>query len=534
MSIASSKTNSLAQYLEQLQGTTLRRLYQQPSAAFAIFRRMLPHLAKTIVMACLYMPTPFLLSDLEIWVRPTAKREKDQAISILKSLHIVAISIPAKDAPQTLSLTPNFRTSLRLALEGGGRHNSFGVPSTQPVPAEIDAAFLDRYAHKKWDDILHFVVNSVGLGGSSTISSSSASGPKQSVKDLLVGGRLVERRNVGSGINITQAGFTFLLQETNAQVWTLLLLWLEAADHAANGGDKTGSAAAVDSVDMLSFFFLLASLELGRAYSTDALTERRQNMLPNLVDFGLIYIPPSNPHQFFPTRLATTLTSSETALRSVSAGFSAATTGLPSSSSPSSSSGEAADGSGSGGVSGGPGGAGVLGDAQDRNSIILETNFRMYAYVQSPLQIAVLALFSELKFRFRGLVSGHLTRASIRRAIDMGITSDQIVSYLATHAHEQMRRQAAAARKPLLPPVVVDQIRLWQLDSERMAATPGWLFRNYDSQQEYLDMANFADDIGVVVWRNDRRRMFFAHRIDQIKDYMKVRGKAREQQQQQK
>lgn len=46
MSIGASKTNSLAQYLEHLQGTTLRRLYQQPSAAFAIFRRMLPHLGK--------------------------------------------------------------------------------------------------------------------------------------------------------------------------------------------------------------------------------------------------------------------------------------------------------------------------------------------------------------------------------------------------------------------------------------------------------------------------------------------------------
>lgn len=46
MSIGTSKTNSLAQYLEQLQGTTFRRLYQQPSTAFAVFRRMLPHLGK--------------------------------------------------------------------------------------------------------------------------------------------------------------------------------------------------------------------------------------------------------------------------------------------------------------------------------------------------------------------------------------------------------------------------------------------------------------------------------------------------------
>lgn len=32
------------EYLERLPGTTFRRLYQQPSTALAVFRRMLPHL----------------------------------------------------------------------------------------------------------------------------------------------------------------------------------------------------------------------------------------------------------------------------------------------------------------------------------------------------------------------------------------------------------------------------------------------------------------------------------------------------------
>ncbi|KAI0477241.1 RNA polymerase II transcription factor B subunit 2-like protein [Xylariaceae sp. FL0804] len=503
---------SLSQYLEGLQGTTFRRLYQQPSTAFAIFRRMLPHLAKTIVMAVLYMPGPFLLSDLEIWIKPSAKREKDQAISILRSLHIVT-----RDAAPSLSLAPNFRHSLRAALEGGGGHASFGVPSAQPPPADLSLAVLDRYASKKWDDILHFVVNAVGFSnaaGSSSIPEKSSSGggggPKQSVKDLLIAGRLVERRH--GTLNITQAGFTFLLQEANAQVWTLLKLWLDAADLLATNRDA-GAGRRMDSVDMLSFFFLLASLELGRAYDTDALTEERKNLLPTLVDLGLIYVPLTNSRQFFPTRLATTLTSSDTAQRSVSAGFSAASaTGTTA-----------------------PDATAVANPDADKSAIILETNFRMYAYVQSPLQIAVLALFADLKFRFRGLVSGHLTRASIRRAVDMGITSDQVIAYLASHAHEQMHRISAAAGggRPLLPPVVVDQIRLWQLDSERMLATPGFLFRDFDDYREYQDICNFADDIGVVAWRNDRRGMFFASRVDQIKDFMRTRKKAGEQQQQQ-
>ncbi|KAI0105133.1 transcription factor Tfb2-domain-containing protein [Nemania sp. FL0031] len=495
----STSAKSLSEHLEQLPGTTFRRLYQQPSTTFAIFRRMLPKLAKTIVMAIVYMPDPLPVSDLEAWVKPSAKREKDQAISILRSLHILQ-----RDTATSISLAPNFRNTLRLVLEGGGDHNSFGVPSSQPVPSDIDLTFLDRYAQKKWDDILHFVVNSVGF--SSGPGDKSSNGPKQSVKDLMIRGHLVERRG-GSGISITQAGFTFLLQEANAQVWTLLLLWLESADAAASvkGADEA-LREGLDSVDMLTFFFLLASLELGRAYDTDALTEARRNMLPNLVDFGLVYIPPANPRQFFPTRLATTLTSSETTLRSVSAGFAAA--GNPSS---------AADGSSSAGESG-----------EDKSAIILETNFRLYAYVNSPLQIAVLALFVDLKYRFRGLVSGILTRASIRRAVDMGITSDQIISYLATHAHEQMHRVAASTQKPVLPPVVVDQIRLWQLDTERMLTTSGFLFKDFDDYKEYNEICNFADDIGVVAWRNDRKGMFFASKVDQIKDFMRTRKKANE------
>ncbi|KAI0430752.1 transcription factor Tfb2 [Xylaria sp. FL1042] len=495
----SANANSLSEYLEQLPGTTFRRLYQQPSTTFAIFRRMLPKLAKTIVMGILYMPTPFLVSDLEAWIKPSAKREKDQAISILRSLHILQ-----RDASPTISLTPNFRNSLRLVLEGGGDHNSFGVPSMQPIPADVDVGYLDRYAQAKWDGILHFVVNSVGFAGGP--GDRGSNGPKQSVKDLMIRGHLVERRG-GSSISITQAGFTFLLQEANAQVWTLLLLWLESADAVASAkGADEALREGHDSVDMLSFFFLLASLELGRAYDTDALTEARRNMLPNLVDFGLVYVPPANAHQFFPTRLATTLTSSETSPRSISAGFAAAGNATSST-------------AGAGSTSAGDSG-------QDKSAIILETNFRVYAYVDSPLQIAVLALFVDLKYRFKGLVSGVLTRASIRRAVDMGITSDQIISYLATHAHEQMHRVGTATQKPVLPPVVVDQIRLWQLDTERMLTTSGFLFKDFDDYKEYNEICNFADDIGVVAWRNDRKGMFFASKVDQIKDFMRTRKKA--------
>jgi transcription initiation factor TFIIH subunit 4 len=425
-----------------------------------------------------------------------------------------------------MQLTTNFRNSLRLALSGGGTHNSFGVPSGLTIPPEIDIPFLDRYARKKWEDILHFVVSSVGykslagLGGGGSGGwadgggggGDGVSGPNKSVREILVAGRLVDRRPSGS-IGITQAGFTFLLQEANAQVWTLLLLWLEAMDATKDAG--------MDAVDMLSFLFVLASLGLGRAYDTNALTESRRNMLPSLVDFGLIYIPHHKRSMFFPTRLATTLTSSGgSSLRTISEGVSAATAAVLGNSSSTSSS--APGGGAAAAAASGPLGSG----ADQKGSVVVETNYRIYAYTQSSLQIAVLALFTKLNMRFPDMVAGRLSRQSIRQAINFGITADQIISYLAAHAHEQMHRSALAQNKPVLPPTVVDQIRLWQLENERMKTTGGFLFRDFDDHREYIDTARFAEEVGVLVWRSDKMGMFFASKHEQIRDYLRSRKRA--------
>src|SRR3954451_22214407 len=98
----SVQSYQLSDYLEKLPGTAFRKLYQQPSTAMAIFRRMLPNLAKTFVLGMLYMPDPLPLSKLDIWVKPEAKMSRDRALAILRSLHMVTITLPGKDKPQEL------------------------------------------------------------------------------------------------------------------------------------------------------------------------------------------------------------------------------------------------------------------------------------------------------------------------------------------------------------------------------------------------------------------------------------------------
>ncbi|KAI9833139.1 MAG: hypothetical protein M1819_003761 [Sarea resinae] len=473
MSSLSSSSLRSFEYLESLPGTVFKRLYQQPSTALAIFRRMLPHLAKSFVMAMLYISHPLPVTDLESWVRPDSRRERDHAISLLERLHILAIA-PNPNKPRAYILTNPFATSLRLALTGGGDHQSFGVPCDTPDKHHVDITTLDNFARAQWEGILHYMVGSTGIGmaGGDEVS--------QGAKKLLELGGLVEVK--ARRVEITQAGFSFLLQEVNAQVWTLLIFYLENAE-----------GLNMDPVDVLSFLFMLGSLELGQDYSTHSLTETQRHMLDDLGDFGLVYQRKRTSKRFYPTRLATTLTSDAGALRSVSAGFDNALQSTANT---------------------------TNANTNARGFIVVETNYRIYAYTSSPLQIAVLALFTRLSTRYPNMVAGRITRESIRRAISTGITSAQIISYLSTHAHPQMARNT-----PVLPPTVVDQIRLWQIEGERMKATGGFLFKDFVSLDEYSGVVEYAEEIGVLVWRNDGRRMFFVTRVEQVAAFLRNRPK---------
>ena len=254
----------------------------------------------------------------------------------------------------------------------------------------------------------------------------------------------------------------------------------------------------MDPVDVLSFLFMLGSLELGQDYSKANLSATQTQMLDDLSDYGLVYqISPSST-RFFPTRLATTLTSDASAL----------TNPTNSSTAPSLRSQNQASSESSG-------------------FILIETNYRVYAYTSSALQIAILQLFTRLSTRYPNMVAGKITRESVRRAVGMGITSDQIISFLSTHAHPQMRKE-----HPVLPATVVDQIKLWQIENERMKATPGYLLNKFATHGEYDAACQYAREIGVLAWASDERRVFFVTRIEQISAFLK-RGKVAAQQAQQ-
>lgn len=140
----------------------------------------------------------------------------------MERLHILAATAdPGK--PRAYTLTNPFAASLRLALTGGGSHKSFGVPSSNAAQDKVTIADLDNHARNQWEAVLGYMVGSTMNGG---IAASGAKlGP--GVAHLLKLGGLVDGK---ATVEITQDGFAFILQEVNAQVWTILILYLQNAE----------------------------------------------------------------------------------------------------------------------------------------------------------------------------------------------------------------------------------------------------------------------------------------------------------------
>jgi transcription initiation factor TFIIH subunit 4 len=417
----------------------------------------------------------------------TDDRERVEAVAVLERLHILQ-TVPEPAVPRAFRLSPSFSNSLRQALTGGGNHRSFGVPSSTKDPRQMTVQALDEWARNKWEAILHYMVVSTNTRMTDRVVDLA-----QGTKTLLAMGGFVQ--SYGAHTKITKEGFSFLLQEANTQVWSLLIVYLENCEAVralqTEKHDKPSHThqLAMDPVEVLSFLFMLGSLEFGQDYSTASLTPTQSQMLDDLLDFGVIYRHSSDRSRFYPTRLATTLTSDAGALLS-------SQLSSPSGSAP---------------------------VQAQKGYIILETNHRLYAYTNSQLQINIIALFTNLNSRFPNLISGKITKGSINRAIQLGITSDQIISYITTHAHPQMLKNT-----PPLPPTVVDQIRLWQLEENRMKVTQGFLVDGYEgSHKHYQEDVTYAEQLGVVVWKNDEKRSYFVDNIDIIKPYLKRMTDAR-------
>ncbi|KAF9979122.1 RNA polymerase II transcription factor B 52 kDa subunit [Modicella reniformis] len=392
---------SIHEYLETLPLQTFNRLYQKPATCLAIFR-LLPPLGKQIIMSSLYVDTPIPVDDMKLWFKgKTGLAKHKEAMKRLQALHIFS------EERGNYTMNTIFVEQFRNALTGGGNSQSFGLATSTPDKHHVDVAFLDDYATKQWEAILHFMVGTTEgrppckgvlnlLGRSGLMTGGPDTIPQSDNMDARDYASQMARHDFGVP-KITRKGFQFLLQDINTQVWAFLLQYLNMAE-----------SLNMDLVEVLTFFFQLGSLELGNDYSSETLTPTQTHLLEDLKAYGIVYQRKRGSRRFYPTRLATTLTSGTPVMlgsHTNAAKHSAAASRKTEEE-----------------------------EEDDHGFIIMETNYRMYAYT------------------------------------------------------------------------VVDQIRLWEIEKNRLRPTATWLYSQFNRQQDFDGTLEYASELGVVLWSNPKKR----------------------------
>lgn len=54
-----------------------------------------------------------------------------------------------------------------------------------------------------------------------------------------------------------------------------------------------------------------------------------------------------------------------------------------------------------------------------------------------------------------------------------------------------------------------------------MQSAPGYLFKDFDTQASFEGPCKYAEDIDVLVWKDEKERMFFARRYEDLVEYMR-------------
>uniref|UniRef100_A0A087Y352 General transcription factor IIH subunit 4 n=1 Tax=Poecilia formosa TaxID=48698 RepID=A0A087Y352_POEFO len=452
---------NLHEYLRELNPEILDRLYNHPATCLAVYRE-LPSLAKNYVMRMLFLDQPLPQAAVALWVQKNSQSHHGDWFCVLE---YVAIWHYGHHIYQAViwRYVFDFFSGLGdgVLLHRGAQWADEGS-SLGPDRHARDIESLDRYAMERWEVILQFMV-----GSPSAVS--------QDLAQLLIQAGLMRSiSEAGEAPYITSAGFQFLLLDTASQLWYFTLQYLKTAQQSRG----------MDLVEILSFLFQLSFSTLGRDYSVEGMSESLLTFLQHLREFGLVFQRKRKSRRYYPTRLAITLAAGVTT----------------SSASPSSTN-----------IASIPG-------TRDAGFIVVETNYRLYAYTDSELQIALVALFSEMLYRFSNVVVAQLTRESVQQAIANGITAQQIIHFLRTRAHPVLLTQT-----PVLPPTITDQIRLWELERDRLQFTEGVLYNQFLSQADFEVLRDRAQGLGCLVWQDVAHRVMVvtSHGHSEVKRFWK-------------
>lgn len=486
---------ALLGFLSGLPPRQMDRLYASPWACLAVLRA-LPPLGKHYAMRLLYIEAGVPMSDVDAWIKPEGEETHRKSLDDMRRLRVL-VEVDPETNEETggspglgsgdacVRLNARFRTGLRLMLERSfdvddDDRGESGVANdlAEVVPSRDD---LDAFAKGRWEALLLTLTGASDAFDVSARDEDWAPGKKKKApKKLDVGAlfraaKLIGDKEEGEEEGVTEAGFRFLLTTAREQIWLLLTQYISRFVRAAERSDAMDVDDADDADDaaderlapsVIAFLLRLTFQKPGTPYPTDRLPPAQRAVVSDLAHLGLLYplAAPSGKEYYAPTYL---------------------TAGL-------SSGGDAGDGV--------PGDGAVAADERGHEGhVVVETNYRVYAYTTSAVEVEILRLFTRPDYKLPNLYVGMVTRESVLAALSGGISAEQIVRYLRQHAHPQTRKTPGAA----VPTNVCDQIRLWAREQSRVTRAPAVLYCDFPTGTGmFAKVVAAASDADVLLWQD--------------------------------
>jgi transcription initiation factor TFIIH subunit 4 len=441
-------------YLATFNDDELSQLYEEKACVVAIYR-MLPRLAQQCVLR--------LLSKAGNWRKWESRRNLahlQSAVQLLFKLRIVNGDLEGGNIRLNEDFRMNYISSIlssALQLSGIRKVETLDEKARKAANKDLFKKAIDR-----WECILRY------LALPSEKKSDKGEGVSADTRQLFQ--HIGFTRGEDRDMEITSLGFHFLLLNRVEQIWTYLIYYLKYC--RAIGAD------VIKNVELLLRLTLCCSpLEADSSTAKDdpsrpAATpfylnadwsEKVHNFLTHLRELGLIFIRKRKDGFFFLTPLLTLLATSGTGKDT------------------------------------------FMEHDKTKGFLVVETNYRVYAYTNSNLQLAILSTFTELIYRFSDVVVGVLTRDSVRRALQAGITARQIVLYMRSNAHPETI--SAHGPQGCLPSTVIDQLHLWEDERKRLTYNESVLYNTFESENEYIGLRDFAKERKILLWHTDAKRM---------------------------
>ncbi|CAE7307276.1 gtf2h4, partial [Symbiodinium sp. KB8] len=441
----------LFEYVSELSRAELDKLYADAPSVRVIFREAVPPVAQQLVMRLLLGGArPFQESVLKRWCATLSALPHSAYLSVLQRLQILLPQKAQKpgQAPvgQLLMLHKTFQTSLSAYLQGAE-----GLRERAPASAATEAAspeVLEEHAVASWERFLGELLDP---------DSESLLADLASVLNFK-----------GSTGGLTAAGFQFVLDERQQQLWRLVISFLKKDEAGAAGAN----GAADRKQQALQALLAIGELGLGEPLTSSA----PRPFLRFLVELGVLY--EAGPGTAGTGSFLTTPAALALFRRDVSQRLSRSTAGS---------------------------------EAGESQGLIVESNFKVYGYISSPLQARLLGHFCEILVKLPNLVVGQLTAESVLKAMSQGIRAAHMLRYLEAAAHPQQRRSREAegnegGNEGSVPSNVCGQLEVWESSRSRAASSSAVLFEwsAEDCEDTFEEAKKLAEAQGALLWSRGR------------------------------